>query len=114
MADRGFDNLIEIKAKLEDMLRSVMVRTERLAIHAERNGMLIQKTMPDVVPEIADVRQYLGLQRIAKEVKHGDMLEYWKSAPYLLNFMEEYDVKRTIHAARLTNRWVTSSCVSLP
>ncbi len=99
VADRGFDKLMAIKGELECLLRSVMVRTERLAIHSERDGMLIQKAMPDVALEVADVQQYLGLQRIAREVKHGDMLEYWKSAPYLLNFMEEYDIKRKLNTA---------------
>ena len=26
-----------------------------------------------------------------------DVLEYWKSAPYLLNFMEDYELKRQLH-----------------
>jgi hypothetical protein len=38
--------------------------------------------------------QYLALNRVAKALDHDDVLEYWKSAPYLLNFMEEYDLKR--------------------
>ena len=29
----------------------------------------------------------------AKAVDHGDTLEYWKSAPYLLNFMDDYKLK---------------------
>ena len=65
-----------------------MVRTERLAIHAERNGMLTQTAMPELSLHASDVGQYLWLQRIAKELQHGDMFEYWKSAPYLLIFME--------------------------
>lgn len=96
VAEHGFDGLLAIKAELERLLRGVMVRTERLAIHAERNGMLVQKEMPELSLEAADVRQYLGLQRIAKRLQHGEMLEYWKSAPYLLNFMEHYDIKRKL------------------
>ncbi|HQX50773.1 MAG TPA: DEAD/DEAH box helicase [Planctomycetaceae bacterium] len=94
--DHGFDGLLEVKCKLEDLLRTVMVRTERLAIHAERNGMLVPIEMPGLTLEATDVRHYLGLQRIAKHLSHGDMLEYWKSAPYLLNFMEHYDIKRKL------------------
>lgn len=96
VAEHGSEALLSIKSKLEDLLRAVMVRTERLAIHAERNGMLMQKEMPELSLQSTDVQQYLGLQRIAKELQHGDMLEYWKSAPYLLNFMEHYDIKRKL------------------
>jgi hypothetical protein len=43
-----------------------------------------------------DIEQYLAVQRVARAVEHDDVLEYWKSAPYLLNFMEEYELKRKL------------------
>ena len=94
--DHGFGGLLEVKGELENLLRSVMVRTERLAIHAERNGMLVEKDMPALALDAIDVRHYLGLQQVARYLEHGEMLEYWKSAPYLLNFMEHYDIKRKL------------------
>ena len=96
VADHGTGPLLEVKADLESLLSSVMVRTERLAIESNRDGMLKEVHMPGVELRESDVGQYLALQRIAGQLGHGDMLEYWKSAPYLMNFMEHYDVKRRL------------------
>lgn len=96
LADVGMEGLLKAKQRLEDSLRRIMVRTERLALSADRNGML-SELIPDHVPfGSTDVEQYLALQRIARLVDHDDVMEYWKSAPYLLNFMEEYDFKRKV------------------
>lgn len=99
VSDRGVDELLRIKRELENLLRSVMVRTERLSIDANRDGMLKQMDCLAMSLDETDVEHYLALQQIASSLEHGDMLEYWKSAPYLLNFMEHYDVKRKLYNA---------------
>lgn len=99
VSECGADGLLRIKSELEDLLRSVMVRTERLSIDANRDGMLVQKECPGMVLDETDIEHYLALQQIASSLEYGDMLEYWKSAPYLLNFMEHYDVKRKLDSA---------------
>ena len=43
-----------------------------------------------------DLRSYLRLGDLAQVVKHHDPTEYWKSAPYLVNFMEHYKLKKAI------------------
>ena len=70
-----------------------MVRTERLAVTSDRNGMLstVRSSPPKL--ESSDVSAYIGLQRTARDLDHPDVLEYWKSAPYPLNFMDEGDYK---------------------
>jgi hypothetical protein len=98
LADLGHEGLARAKDDLEAALRSVMVRTERLALSADRNGMLTEVSPPQVPLTPGDVEQYLALQRIARAVGHEDVLEYWKSAPYLLNFMDDYDFKRKFAA----------------
>ncbi len=99
VSDCGVDGLLRIKRELENLLRSVMVRTERLSIDANRDGMLKQIDCLAMSLNETDVEHYLALQQIASSLEHGDMLEYWKSAPYLLNFMEHYDVKRKLDNA---------------
>jgi hypothetical protein len=99
VSDCGVDGLLRIKRELENLLRSVMVRTERLSIDANRDGMLRQMDCLAMSLDEKDVEHYLALQQIASSLEHGDMLEYWKSAPYLLNFMEHYDVKRKLEDA---------------
>ncbi|PQO29010.1 DEAD/DEAH box helicase [Blastopirellula marina] len=99
LAEFGAVNLADVKGRLEASLRHVMVRTERLALKADRNGMLVEIPAKDVVLTQSDVAQYLNLQRVAERLGHADVLEYWKSSPYLLNFMEEYDLKRKLKTA---------------
>ncbi|HVA47036.1 MAG TPA: DEAD/DEAH box helicase [Pirellulales bacterium] len=92
----GNEQLLGVKRELEVALRQVMVRTERLALTPDRNGMLadVKQMRPQLME--SDVEQYLVLQRVARSLESDDVLEYWKSAPYLLNFMDEYQLKRTL------------------
>lgn len=90
----GDAGLFKIKHDLESVLRSVMVRTERLACSSDRNGMLKEIQMPALSPAVADIRHYVDYARISTQLKTGMIGEYWKSAPYLLNFMDEYRFKQ--------------------
>jgi hypothetical protein len=91
--------LPRVKQRLEASLQDVMVRTERLALTADRNGMLTEVPSEHVALTASDLADYLGMQRVARSLEHSDILEYWKSAPYLLNFMEDYDFKRKFREA---------------
>jgi hypothetical protein len=99
IAETGSGQLAAVKQQLEEELRRIMVRTERLAISADRNGMLNEVVSDGVKVTVEDAEHYVGLQRVAKCLKHDDIIEYWKSSPYLLNFMEEYDLKRQLKEA---------------
>lgn len=86
----GVTPLERIRTRLEEILRSVMVRTERLAVTPDRSGMLIERPIEALNIEPRDVIGYVEAQRLAAAVDHPDVLEYWKAAPWLLNFMEGY------------------------
>jgi len=88
------------RTALEGALRSVMIRTERLASSPDRDGML-QEVHDQVRIEPGDVNAYVQLAQIVEWLNAegygealGDQVEYWKSAPYLLNFMEGYKLKQ--------------------
>jgi hypothetical protein len=66
-----------------------MSRTERLSVTENRDGMLIEQESQGNRLDVADLRSYLALQKIARALNHPDTLEYWQSAPYLLSFMEK-------------------------
>jgi len=84
--------LLETKDAVENSLREVMVRTERLAVSADRNGMLCEVISAQALaPD--EVSSYLTYAAVADALKHSDVTEYWKSAPYLLNFMDDYEFK---------------------
>lgn len=88
----GSSTLDEAKDAVEQELRQVMVRTERLAASADRNGMLCE-VLPPMLLTSGDVATYIAYATIAAQVEQGDITEYWKSAPFLFNFMDEYQLK---------------------
>ncbi|MFH1039550.1 MAG: helicase-related protein [PVC group bacterium] len=90
----GLETLVRIKSELETQMRRVMVRTERLSNSKDRNGMLREILSPAMAPEVMDIEHYLGQAKIGSCLGCGSLVDYWKSSPYLLNFMEEYEVKR--------------------
>jgi hypothetical protein len=93
------DALLGIKTQLENCLRQVMVRTERLGATPDRDGMLKQVTHQTGAPGSNDLSAFLELEQIARALGQRSILEYWKSAPFLLNFMDEYALKRDFNRA---------------
>jgi hypothetical protein len=87
--------LLAAKRDVEHKLRQVMVRTERLAVTDDRNGMLEQVTCAQTQLEVDDLVSYLALEQLSAVLDQPSVLEFWKSAPYLLNFMEShYQLKK--------------------
>lgn len=84
--------------RIADQLRSVMARTERLAATPDRDGMLEERSSA-VEVAAGDVRSYVRFADLAQVLREQDPTEYWKSAPYLLNFMERYKLKQAFDAA---------------
>jgi len=99
LGNGGGERLPEITRELETRLRKVMVRTERLAASVDRNGMLGDVRSPHATLAVTDVQSYLSLEKVAEALDQHSPLEYWKSAPYLLNFMEDYELKRSFNKA---------------
>lgn len=78
-------------------LRRVIVRTERLASTPDRDGMITARELPGVVVEPNDVRAFVSAVEVGKVINHRhDLLEYWRSSPYLFEFMDEYMVKKDL------------------
>lgn len=44
----------------------------------------------------ADLRQAASVSEVARALEAPEITEYWKSAPYLLNFMRDYALKRLL------------------
>ena len=83
---------------LERLLRSVMVRTERVGITRRLDAMLGTRI------RTADIRskdlEHVRLsERVAETLDAGGTVEYWKSAPYILHFMRDYQLKRKLEDA---------------
>lgn len=104
----GEDTLEEVRAstrRLEARLRRVMVRTEKLAASEDRNGML-KTVLADGKATLKprDLHAYVALHAFSEACGQGDPIEYWKSAPYLMNFMEDYKLKGAFERAVLDSR----------
>jgi hypothetical protein len=91
--------LVDLKKALEAQLRGVMVRTERLAASEDRNGMLMEVHDGSAKLKPGDLIAYCGLQNVAECLSSRDSLEYWKSSPYPLNFMDKYELKNAFEKA---------------
>ncbi len=94
----GHNRLAAAKHALEEDLRRHIVRTERLAVTADRDGMIEERPLPACRLEIQDLEAFRALDNLARGLEQSDLVEYWKSAPYLLNFMERdgYELKRSL------------------
>jgi len=78
------------KDAVEHLLRKVMCRTERPVSGAA--DMLIEKVDQPLPPTAEDLLGFVALKAIADEVGGALSVEYWKSAPYFLNFMDGYQL----------------------
>ena len=81
---------VEACRNTELELRRVMSRTERTAATGRRDGML--RTVEREAEEVTagDLVDYVKLDRLGRELEVGSLVEWWKSAPYLLSFSEGY------------------------
>jgi len=87
------EGLKNIKKGIENDLRKIMIRTERLAHTWDRNGMIREISRSYCNVDSGDLENFLILDKVSQEVDTHDIVEYWKSAPYLLNFMDNYEFK---------------------
>lgn len=94
----GTDGLRETKGRIERALRRLMSRTERIRESEDEGGMLREVPAEEVTLGPGEVEDFVGLSRVGAALGHPQVLEYWKSAPYLLSFMDAYKLKRELVA----------------
>lgn len=85
------------KRQLEELLRSVMCRTERVSM-TRNNDSMLENAVSEVYPTATDLRDAAALGAVAQHLEVGDQVEYWKSAPYPLNFMDQYELRRKLES----------------
>lgn len=80
-------------SRVEGTLRRTMVRNERLQATGSVNAMVADFSARDAEAmqlEQADVEGFVAIDRLARAIDAPDNVEYWKSAPYLPNFLDHY------------------------
>ncbi|MFV2045409.1 MAG: hypothetical protein ACC700_19530, partial [Anaerolineales bacterium] len=95
----GGQRLESAKARMENVLRHIMVRTERLAASLDRNGMLMEAHVGEDAMNPRDFLAFRHFDRISRHIGSGDQIEFWKSTSYPLNLMEGYQVKAHLRSA---------------
>ena len=83
----GFDSnsphqLRSSKSVIEQILRKVMARTERLAVSSDRNGMLAETKQGQDQVDFRDLVSFVNLDQISRGLNVDDQVEYWKSSSY--------------------------------
>ena len=98
MSPSDGDDLLQTKLAIEQRLRKVMSRTERLSATADRSGMIAEARHGSATLQPDDLEAFAAIDKVAGCLGVGDMIEYWKSAPYLLNVMDRdgYKVKKML------------------
>ena len=102
----NFDVVIASKNAAEEKMYEGMCRTERL-----NEGLISIRGVSEIPIEQDDVLSYVEMQHIVKSCKEASKrskgsrfnwtqipIEYVKSSPYLLSFMESYELKKQLEA----------------
>lgn len=99
------------KADLEKALLKVMCRTERVTTTRDNNSMMteVEREAP-LKP--SDLHHAAMVDKVAVSIKAGEPFEYWKSAPYLINFLKHYQLRRLLDAQLDTPSDVLRSVLS--
>lgn len=86
---------VTTRQTIERRLRRVIARTERVASTVERDSMMSEPPIPvSIAP--ADLAHASAVSQVARTLDAPEIIEYWKSSPYLLNFMRHYSLKRLL------------------
>ncbi|WP_164759152.1 helicase-related protein [Mesorhizobium sp. M6A.T.Ce.TU.002.03.1.1] len=72
------------------ILGKIMCRTERT--RAVANAMVSEEAR-SVSPSASDLSGAMAARRIARRLQTRDPVEYWKSAPFFLDFMRDYQFR---------------------
>lgn len=90
------DAAVAARNHVQDCLRQVMCRTERLGAAGDRNGMLDSHPSEPIVATLdsRDLQSFAELDAVAREVGARDVVEFWKSAAFPLNLMDDYVLTR--------------------
>jgi hypothetical protein len=82
----GYDAALSAKQAVETRLRRVIARTERVDFTAQRDAMKDDVEIRTTV-EPQDLEEAMALCAVARAAGAPQPIEYWKSSPYVLNFM---------------------------
>jgi len=91
-----------LKTKIEDLYRTGIVRTEKIIASKERDAMIKQVSVKPVSIQNDDISDFVVFDQITQHLNKNFKsalpvpLEYVKSSPYSLSFLDNYQHKEKI------------------
>lgn len=94
-SDTDLSALDEVRSAIETSLLGVMCRTERAGTTLAQDAMVKERPIVPLLTaeDLGDLRL---VDSVGQALGERDTIEYWKSSPYLLNFMKGYQLKRAL------------------
>lgn len=92
--ERGIEPILETRDRIQERLKEIIVRTERPVSTKTGDPVLGDTTVLPASLAATDIRAYCVADRVSQFIGSEGITDYWKSAPYLLNFMTEYKLKQ--------------------
>ncbi|MER9223225.1 DEAD/DEAH box helicase [Mesorhizobium sp. M0644] len=86
--------------RVQHILSQVVARTERVDFTDDRNAQ-VREFKPQLTIETGDLKEAKAVAHVAELVSAPGIVEYWKSSPYLLNFMRGYKLREKLQAVKL-------------
>ena len=77
---------------------NVSIEATLTAEHGQHDAMLRSRVRVST-PSVDDVRQYLMVQDVAQHLKQPDITELWKSASFLINFLDGLQLRNRFDSA---------------
>jgi hypothetical protein len=105
--------LLGCRKRLEDRLRGVVARTDRVPATEDRDAMVVVPPLP-VMPSVEDLVAYVSLKHVADVLKQPDLLEYWRSAAFPLSFLSGYKLRDRLKEAIDAGEPVVLAALRLP
>lgn len=97
------ESLRGTKDRIESILREVMCRTERVGSSASLDSMMHEVHLQPRL-HAQDLAEWKALDTVARTVGSHEGIEFWKSAPYALQFLNStYSLKRKFLERRETS-----------
>ena len=102
---------MDTKIRLEEMYLEAMVRTERIIVSDDQNMLLSSRFSKPFEIDVSDIKNFVQTDKIARGLnkvlaKDGvySPIEYSKSAPFPLSFMDRYKFKELLKKSKRSQK----------
>lgn len=98
VTDESFTDLIDKKKEAENQLYKGICRTERMVVQGANNILDINNANNNVKVTEEDIMSFVEMNNLLEDInlKENVPVEYIKSAPYIMSFMDHYKLKEKI------------------